>query len=108
MSHIQIFSGRPADAIKTIEANMRLDPVYPEITLYFLAEARFSLGEYDQAVAALKLRLERNPELGDFLRPARFMLWPSRAGFRGPGGVGANVEDRLRFLDRAPAPNFAV
>ena len=61
-SHIQIFSGRPADAIKTIEANMRLDPVYPEITLYFLAEARFSLGEYDRAVAALKLRLERNPD----------------------------------------------
>ena len=49
MSHIQIFNGRPADAIKTIEANMRLDPVYPEITLYFLAEARFSLGEYDRA-----------------------------------------------------------
>ena len=62
-SHIQIFSGRAADAVKTIETNMRLDPVYPEITLHFLAEARFSLGDFNEAIAALKRRLERNPDL---------------------------------------------
>jgi adenylate cyclase len=62
MAHIQIFSGNAADALDTLTANMRLDPVYPEITLYFLAEARFSLGDFEQAVAALKQRLERNPD----------------------------------------------
>ena len=40
---------------------MRLDPLYPDLTLYFLAEARISLGQFDEAVAALKQRLERNP-----------------------------------------------
>jgi adenylate cyclase len=62
MAHIQIFSGKAADALDTLTANMRLDPVYPEITLYFLAEARFSLGDFEQAVVALKQRLERNPD----------------------------------------------
>ena len=41
---------------------MRLDPHYPDITLQFLADARFSLGEYEQAVAAIEQRLARNPQ----------------------------------------------
>ena len=40
---------------------MRLDPIYGDLVLYFLAEARISLGQFDEAVAALKQRLERNP-----------------------------------------------
>ena len=40
---------------------MRLDPLYRDLTLHFLAEARVSLGQFDAAVAALKQRLERNP-----------------------------------------------
>ena len=40
---------------------MRLDPLYKDIALYFLAEARISLGQFDEAVAALKQRLVRNP-----------------------------------------------
>jgi adenylate cyclase len=39
---------------------MRLDPLYRDIALYFLAEARISLGQFDEAVAALKLRLQRD------------------------------------------------
>ena len=30
--------------------------------LYFLAEARISLGQFDEAVTAIKQRLERNPK----------------------------------------------
>ena len=40
----------------------RLDPHYPDIALQFLADARFSLGEYEQAVVAIEKRLERNPQ----------------------------------------------
>ncbi len=62
MANIQIFSGDPAGALATLEASMRLDPHYPEITLQFLADAHFSLGEYAQAIAAIEQRLARNPQ----------------------------------------------
>ncbi len=41
---------------------MRLNPHYPEVLLQFLADARFSLGEYEQAIAAIEQRLARNPQ----------------------------------------------
>src|ERR1700687_6222286 len=53
--------GDAAGAIDTIDTCMRLDPLYPDLALYFLAEARVSLGQLDEAVAVLKRRLERNP-----------------------------------------------
>jgi adenylate cyclase len=56
------FSGDAAGAINTIDAYMQLDPLYPDMALYFLAEARFSLGQFDEAVMALKQRLGRNPD----------------------------------------------
>ena len=62
LARIMIYTGDGAAAIKTIDAYMRLDPLYPDLTLYFLAEARISLGQLDDAVAALKQRLELNPD----------------------------------------------
>jgi adenylate cyclase len=62
MAHVQIFSGDPAGAIETLKTYMRLDPHYTETALQFLAEARFSLGEYDGAIAAIDQRLARNPQ----------------------------------------------
>ncbi|WFU91228.1 adenylate/guanylate cyclase domain-containing protein (plasmid) [Rhizobium sp. CC1099] len=62
MAHIQIFSGDPADALETLDASMRLDPHYPEVLLQFLADARFSLGEYERAIFAIKQRLARNSQ----------------------------------------------
>ena len=61
-AHTQIFIGRPAEAIDTIETYFRLDPHYPDLALHFLAEAHFSLGEFERAIAASRRRLERNPE----------------------------------------------
>ena len=55
-------SGDPAGAISTLDAYMRLDPLYPDMALHFLAEARFSLGQFDEAVTALKQRLGRSPD----------------------------------------------
>jgi adenylate cyclase len=62
LAHVQIFSGDPARAIETLGAYMRLDPHYTETALQFLAEAHVSLGEYEEAVAAIKQRLVRNPQ----------------------------------------------
>ena len=55
------FSGDAAGAINTIDAYMQLDPLYPDMALYFLAEARFALGQFEEAVTALKQRHGRNP-----------------------------------------------
>ena len=41
---------------------MRLDPHYPDIALQFVAEAHLLLGQYEDTVAVLKKRQERNPE----------------------------------------------
>jgi adenylate cyclase len=62
IARLLTFSGDANGAISTLDAYMRLDPLYPELSLHFLAEARFSLGQFDEAVMALKQRLERNPD----------------------------------------------
>ena len=62
IARILTFSGDANGAINTLDAYMRLDPLYPDMLLYFLAEARFSLGHFDEAVMALKQRHERNPD----------------------------------------------
>jgi len=55
-------SGDPVGAINTLDAYLRLDPLYPDMALHFLAEARFSLEQFDEAVTALKQRLGRSPD----------------------------------------------
>jgi TolB-like protein/Flp pilus assembly protein TadD len=62
MAHIQIFDGDAAQALETLDLSMRLDPHYPEILLQFIADAHFSLGDYQQAIAAIEQRLLRNPQ----------------------------------------------
>jgi adenylate cyclase len=62
LATVQIYAGDPADALTTLDALMRLDPHYPDIALQFVADARFSLGEYEVAVGAIEQRLKRNPE----------------------------------------------
>jgi adenylate cyclase len=61
IANILIYVDNAAAAIKSMDTYMRLDPLYKDIALYFLAEARISLGQFDEAVTALKQRLARNP-----------------------------------------------
>ena len=61
-AYIEIFAGNAATAIETLDTYMRLDPHYPDIALQFVAEAHFLLGQYEDTVAVLKKRQERNPE----------------------------------------------
>ena len=62
LANVQIFSGNPAGALQTLDAFVRLDPHYPDLALQFVADARFSLGEYALAIAAIEQRLARNPQ----------------------------------------------
>ena len=62
VAHALIFMGDAAPAVGIIEAAIELDPLYPEVALQFLAEAHISLGDYALAAAALRERLERNPD----------------------------------------------
>jgi adenylate cyclase len=48
MAHVLIYSGDAAGAIDSLDTGMRLDPLYRDIALYFLAEARISLGQFER------------------------------------------------------------
>ncbi len=58
----QVFRGEATAAIDTIDTYMTLDPLYPDIAVHFLAEARITLGQFDLAVDAINQRLKRNPD----------------------------------------------
>ena len=58
----QLYIGQPREAVAAIQLAMRLDPLFRDVILHILAQAYYQLGEYEQAVAALKRRLIRKPE----------------------------------------------
>ena len=79
-----------------------------DIALYFLAEARISLGQFDAAVAALKQRLERNPN-----SETSYALLASCYGHLGriaesSGSLGGGHENCSGFFNRAAAAHPAV
>ena len=60
-AHILAYMGDGHRAIETLDAYRQLDPRYPAIALYFLAEAQTLLGRYEDAIASLRERLARDP-----------------------------------------------
>jgi predicted Zn-dependent protease len=61
LASVYYYSGEPLRAIDTLDAYMRLDPLYPPLALHFLAQAQHSLGQFDAAVTTLNPRFEREP-----------------------------------------------
>ena len=55
------YAGRAAEALEPFAMAMRLDPHYPAMLLHFLAQANFSLGQYEIAAQQLLDRIARNP-----------------------------------------------
>ena len=55
------YSGRAAEALAPFAMAMRLDPHYANILLHLLAQAHFSLGQYEIAATHLLDRIARNP-----------------------------------------------
>jgi adenylate cyclase len=62
LANLQYYEGDPSGALDTLNAYMRLDPLYPGLALHFVAQAQHSLGQYEAAVQTLKRRLERDPK----------------------------------------------
>jgi adenylate cyclase len=60
-AHTLAYMGDGQRAVETLDAYRRLDPHYPAIALYFLAEAQTLLGRYEDAIASLRERLARDP-----------------------------------------------
>ena len=65
LAMIQNYAGHPEEAIPLIQQAMRLSPLYPDWFLGELGRAYLLTGQYDKAIAALKRRLDRNPESGE-------------------------------------------
>ena len=45
-----------------VEKAMRLDPHYPPTYLIYLGRAYYAMGQYEEAITALKKSLTRNPD----------------------------------------------
>ena len=108
IARIQIFRGDPADAIEMASEYMRLDPLYRAQTLHFLAEAQIALGCYEEAVALLRQRLDREPH-----SETSYALLASCYGHLGKIDESrAAWEEVLRtlsgFFDRTAATRSAV
>jgi TolB-like protein len=56
------YAGRSQEAFEPLARGMRLDPHYTDMFLHILGQAHFGLGRYDDAIAALKRRIIRNPD----------------------------------------------
>ena len=92
-------SGDPASAIKMIDASMRLDPLYQGLVLHFPAEARVSLGQFNEAVATLTERLKRDPNSA-----TSYALLAACYGH-----LGRVAEARAAWADvMRIAPNFSI
>src|SRR4030095_10064024 len=63
LGEILKFAGRPEEVMGLIEKAMRLNPHYPPLYLFILGEAYRSTGRYEEAIAAYKRVLTRNPNL---------------------------------------------
>jgi adenylate cyclase len=98
-SHIQIFSGLAAEAVETLRDFMQLDPLYPEIALQFLAEAQFSLGQFELAADTIQQRLARNSDA-----PTAHALLAAICGHLGRLEEGLSHWEQVRRID----PSFSV
>jgi adenylate cyclase len=56
------YAGRSQDTFEPLARGMRLDPHYTDMFLHILGQAHFGLGQYHDAIAALRRRIIRNPD----------------------------------------------
>jgi hypothetical protein len=62
MGYALTMAGRPKDAIEYLNRGMRLDPHNPSRYLVFLGQARFCMGELEEAAALYEKAIKLNPE----------------------------------------------
>ena len=59
---ILTLAGRPEEGVNLLKKAMSLDPHYPPTYLFFLGYGYYAMGQYEEAIAALKRSLARNPD----------------------------------------------
>jgi adenylate cyclase len=57
-----MYAGRPADSLAPFAQATRLDPLHPNIVLHLMAQAHFSLGQYETAARLCNERIARHPQ----------------------------------------------
>ena len=62
LGQILNLAGRPEEGINMVKKAMSLDPHYPPHYLFFLGFCYYAMGQYEEAIAALKRSLARNPD----------------------------------------------
>ena len=103
-----MYAGRAAEALEAIATAMRLDPHYSPMVLHFLAQANFSLGEYE--TAAQHAPRAYRPHSWHRFQPhaAGILLRPSRARGRRAGHMGRASQGESRLLADAACARAAV
>jgi adenylate cyclase len=62
-SVITVYCGKPREALELVRTAMRLCPIYPIWYFYPLTRAYWFMGKTDEAIAAARSAIERDPEL---------------------------------------------
>lgn len=99
LGNILTFAERPEEALEVTEKAMRLNPHYPVFYLYNLGHAYHHMGRHEEAIAAQKRALTRNP---DFM-PAHFQLASIFSELGREDEARAEVAEILRIN-----PNFTL
>ena len=84
------FSGQNEDVIALVEKAMRLNPFYPFYYPHYAGMACLVMRRYDEAVAALKRGIVRNPEA----------LWPHVFLAACYGHLGQETQGRAQLAER--------
>ncbi len=93
------FAGRPEEVMGLIEKAMRLNPHYPLLYVFILGHSYHLMGRYEEAIAAYKKALTRNPNLS----PAHQFLATIYSRLGREEEARAEVTEVLRI-----SPNFSL
>ena len=99
LAEILNLAGKPQEALGLVEKAMRLNPYYPYWYLYHLGLAYAATERYEEAIAALKRVLTRNP---DFL-PTHLLLAAIYGELGREEEARAEIAEILRL-----SPNFSL
>ena len=97
LGQILTLAGRPEEGVGLVKKAMRLDPHYPPVYLNYLGRAYYAMGKYEDAIAAMKRSLTRDP---DFLY-ARLVLAVIYGELGREEEAQAEVAEALRISPRA-------
>ncbi len=96
LGQILSLAGRPEEGLGLVKKAMRLDPHYPPTYLIYLGRLYYAMGQYEDAIAAMKRSITRDP---DFLYP-RLVLAVIYSELGRIKEAQAEVAEALRFSPR--------